>query len=112
MVEWHRVAAAGDIDDDDVKQVVVEGHPVGIYKVSGEFFAIDDVCTHAFAVLSEGYLEDHAIECPLHQGCFDVRTGEALNAPVTVDVRSYPVKIEGEDVMIEYEAPPKPDAGS
>ncbi len=110
MAEWHRVAAAGDVDDDDVKQVVIEGHPIGVYKVGGEFFAVDDICTHAFAVLSEGYLEEHSIECPLHQGCFDIRTGKALNAPVTVDINSYPVKVEGDDVLVEYEPPPKPPA--
>ena len=107
MAEWHRVAAAGDVDDDEVKQVVVGGHPIGLYKVGGEFFAVDDVCTHAFAVLSEGYLEEHTIECPLHQGCFDIRTGKALNAPVTVDITSYPVKVEGDDVLVEFEAKAK-----
>lgn len=108
MAEWHRVAAAGDVGDDDVKQVVIEGHPIGVYKVGDEFFAVDDICTHAFAVLSEGYLEEHIIECPLHQGCFDIRTGKALNAPVTVDIKSYPVKVEGDDVLVEYEPQPKP----
>lgn len=107
MAEWHRVAAAGDVDDDEVKQVVIGGYPIGLYKVGGEFFAVDDVCTHAFAVLSEGYLEEHTIECPLHQGCFDIRTGKALNAPVTVDITSYPVKVEGDDVLVEFEAKAK-----
>jgi len=110
MAEWYRVAAAGDVEEDGIKQVVIDGHPIGLYRVGGEFFAVDDICTHAFAVLSEGYLEAHTIECPLHQGCFDIRTGKALSAPVTVDIRSYPVRVEGEDVLVEFEPAAKPAA--
>ena len=110
MAKWHRVAAAGDVEEDGIKQVIIDGHPIGLYRVGGEFFAVDDICTHAFAVLSEGYLEAHTIECPLHQGCFDIRTGKALNAPVTVDITSYPVRVEGEDVLVEFEPAAKPAA--
>ena len=62
MAEWHRVAATDDVSEDDAKQIVIEGHPIGLYKVGGEFFAVDDICTHAFAILSEGYLEAHSLE--------------------------------------------------
>ena len=110
MAEWHRVAAASDVEEDGIKQVIIDGHPIGLYRVGGEFFAVDDICTHAFAVLSEGYLEEHTIECPLHQGCFDIRTGKALSAPVTVDIGSYPVRVEGEDVLVAFEPATKPAA--
>jgi nitrite reductase/ring-hydroxylating ferredoxin subunit len=107
MAEWRRVASASDVKDGEVKQVVIEGHPLGIYKVEGKYYACDDICTHAFAILSEGYLDGHSIECPLHQGCFDVRTGKALNAPVTSDIRTYPVKVEGSDLKVEFTLPAK-----
>ena len=107
MAQWRRVAAAADLQDGEVKQVVLDGHPVGVYKLEGHLYACDDICTHAFAILSEGYLDGHSIECPLHQGCFDVRNGKALNAPVSVDLKTYPVKVEGADILIEFTPPAK-----
>ena len=71
-----------------------------MYRSAGEFFATDNVCTHAYALLSDGYLEDGCIECPLHQARFDIRTGQALCAPATLDLKTYPVKVEGEDVLV------------
>ena len=111
MAEWYRVASTDEIDDDDVKHVVVDGHPIGLYRVNGEFFAIDNICTHAFATLSEGFLEDFSIECPLHQGRFDIRTGKVLDGPVSEDLRSYPVKVDGQNVLIEYGESTGPDSG-
>ena len=111
MAEWYRVASTGEIDDDDVRHVVVDGHPVGLYRVEGKYYAIDDICTHAFAMLSEGFLEDFSIECPLHQGRFDIRNGKALDGPVSDDVTSYPVKVEGGFVLIEYGELASPDSG-
>ncbi len=64
------------------------------------WFCTDNVCTHAFALLTEGWLEGHLIECPLHNGQFDVRTGKGMGAPITEDLRTYAVKIEGNDVLV------------
>jgi 3-phenylpropionate/trans-cinnamate dioxygenase ferredoxin component len=71
-----------------------------LYRSEGEFFATDNRCTHAEALMSEGYLEDGCIECPLHQARFDIRTGAALCAPATEPLRTYPVKREGEEIYI------------
>ena len=81
---WVRAAALADLAEDDVVGVVVEGRELALYKVAGEVFATDNRCTHGDALLSEGFVMDHCIECPLHQGQFDVRTGEPLCEPVTV----------------------------
>ena len=105
--DWHTVAVTADLEDGDMKQILVAGRRMALYRVEGDFFATGDVCTHAFAFLTQGYLEEHTIECPLHQGCFDIRTGKALTPPVTVDIPSYPVKIDGDDVLIAYTPPPK-----
>ena len=61
------------------------------------------MCTHATGLLADGWVEDGAIECPLHQARFDIRTGKALCEPATEDLRTYPVKIEGADVLIDLE---------
>ncbi len=75
--------------------------PVALYEVEGEIYATDNLCTHGAARMSDGFLEGREIECPLHQGRFDVCTGRALCAPVTQNIKTYPVKIEGQRVMID-----------
>ena len=70
-----------DVPQDDVIGVVVAGRDIALYGVDGEVFATDNICTHGHARLCEGFLEGHEIECPLHQGRFDVRTGMPTCAP-------------------------------
>jgi 3-phenylpropionate/trans-cinnamate dioxygenase ferredoxin subunit len=103
-MEWIKVVSAQEVDDDTVIAVNVDGHRIALYRSGGEFFATDNMCTHAEALLSEGYVEDGCIECPLHQGRFDIRSGKALCAPVTVDVRTHAVKREGDDVYVQSPA--------
>jgi naphthalene 1,2-dioxygenase ferredoxin component len=98
--EWLDAAAAGDVPQDDVIGTIVGGRDVALYNTGGEIFATDNICTHGQARLCEGFLDGHEIECPLHQGKFDVRTGQPTCAPVTEAIRSYPVKIEGGRVFV------------
>ncbi len=98
--QWIDAAAAGDVPADDVIGVDVAGRSIALYQVDGEIFATDNLCTHGNARLCDGFLEGHEIECPLHQGKFDIRNGKAMCAPLTEDVRTYPVKIEGSRVFI------------
>jgi len=97
---WVEAAAFDELPEEDVKGVQVEGLDVALYRVQGEVFATADICTHAQAHLCEGFLEGHEIECPLHQGRFDIRNGKAMCAPLTEDLRVYPVKIEAGRVFI------------
>lgn len=99
--QWIEVIAAADIPDDDVMAVQTAGHDLALYGVDGKIFATDNLCTHGNARLCDGFLEGHEIECPLHQGRFDVRDGRALCAPVTENLRAYPVKIENGMVYVE-----------
>jgi 3-phenylpropionate/trans-cinnamate dioxygenase ferredoxin subunit len=99
-MEWIKVASATELSDDEAKTVNAAGNAVALYRMHGEFFATQALCTHATALLSEGYMEDGCIECPLHQGRFDIRTGKAMCAPVTVDLQTYPVKREGDDIYL------------
>jgi nitrite reductase/ring-hydroxylating ferredoxin subunit len=66
-----------------------------------EILATDNICTHAFALLSDGWLDGDCIECPLHAGRFDVRTGKALGPPVDEDIKVYPVRIVGDDIQVK-----------
>jgi len=98
--EWTDAAAVADVPEDDVIGMMVAGRDLALYNAGGEIFATDNICTHGHARLCDGFLEGHEIECPLHQGKFDVRTGQPTCAPVTEAIRSYPVKIEGGRVFL------------
>ncbi len=100
---WKNVIAVEEVPVDDVIGVIVDGMDVAIYSVDGDFFASDNLCTHGRARLCDGFLEGHEIECPLHQGKFDVRSGKPTCAPVTEPVRTYPVKIENGCVYVAIE---------
>jgi len=99
-LEYHAVAKTGDVDDDEVMAVSIGRLDIGIYKLNGEIYALGDICTHAYAAMSDGYIEDGQIECPLHGACFDIKTGKALTAPAAVDLDCYPVKIEGDQILV------------
>ena len=100
VLNWTDAAPVDDVPGDDVIGMVVGGKDLALYSVEGEIFATDNICTHGHARLCEGFLEGHEIECPLHQGKFDVRNGKPTCAPVTEAIRSYPVKIEGGRVWL------------
>lgn len=97
---WIDAAAQDDVPQDDVIAVTAAGREIALYGVDGDVFATDNICTHGHARLCDGFLEGHEIECPLHQGKFDVRTGTPTCAPATEAVRSYPVKIEAGRVWL------------
>jgi len=99
-MDWIKVASAQELSNDEAKTVNVAGHGIALYRIDDGFFATDSLCTHATALLSEGYIEDGCVECPLHQGRFDIRTGKAMCAPVTVDLRTHAVKREGDDIYV------------
>jgi nitrite reductase/ring-hydroxylating ferredoxin subunit len=99
---WVRVASVKDVAEGEVIGVKAQGKDIALYHLEGgEFRATDNLCTHEFARLSDGWLEENEIECPLHAGKFDVRTGEALCAPVESPLRVYRVQVSGEDVLVE-----------
>lgn len=98
---WIDVCAVDELPDDDVKGVQAAGHDIALYNVDGEVFATEVFCSHGHARLCDGYLEGHEIECPLHQGRFDVRSGKALCAPLTADIRIYPVIKKDGRVLVE-----------
>lgn len=97
---WRKVARADEIGPGEVKRVLVAGCDVALCNLGGEFHAIDNICTHAYACLSDGYFEGDELECPLHGGRFNVRTGRAGGGIVTEDVRRFAVRVENGDVLL------------
>ena len=91
--DWHEAGNAADFEDEDVEQLRVGALAVAVYRAEGQFYATQDVCTHERAYLSDGVVVDCVVECPFHQGRFDIRTGKALGAPVTVPLQTFPVQV-------------------
>lgn len=98
---WIDATDEDSVPDDDVVGVIVAGRDIALYKVEGSVYATDNICTHGHARLCDGFLDGYEIECPLHQGKFDVRDGKGTCAPITEDVRSYPVRIESGRVFLQ-----------
>ena len=83
--------------------VVVAGREIALYIVDGEVYATDNICTHGHARLCDGFLEGHEIECPLHQGRFDVRTGAATGAPAEIALATWPARARREPVELQLD---------
>ena len=95
-----RACAVSDVPEGGVISVVLDGDEIAIVKTEGEFFAIRDWCSHAAVPLSEGDVDGCTIECWLHGSRFDLRSGKPTAMPATAPVPVYPVKIEGDDVLV------------
>jgi 3-phenylpropionate/trans-cinnamate dioxygenase ferredoxin subunit len=98
-----RACALSDVPEEGAIRVEVDGKPVCIARSQGDVFAISDVCSHADVALSEGDVEDGRIECWLHGSQFDLRTGQPTGLPATRPVPTYPVTVEGDDVLVDIQ---------
>lgn len=100
-MSYRFAAKLADLVEDEPLPVTIDDERIALYLLDGNVHATHNVCTHQFALLSDGYMEDGCIECPLHQGRFDIRTGAALCAPATTPVRVYDVRLEGDSIMVD-----------
>ncbi len=99
-----RACALSDVPEEGALRVELAGQPVCIARSRGEVFAISDICSHADVSLSEGEVEDGQIECWLHGSMFDLRTGAPSGLPAVRPVPTYPVTVEGDDVLVKMES--------
>jgi nitrite reductase/ring-hydroxylating ferredoxin subunit len=100
---WVRVARRSDLAAGEVLGVEAAGKPLALYDADGQIFATDNICTHAYARLSDGWLDGTVIECPLHAARFDIRTGKVLDPPAVHDLKTYPVRLLGEDIEVRID---------
>ena len=100
---WVRAAGRGELGEGEVLGVEIAGRSVALYEADGQLFATDNICTHAYARLSDGWLDGTTIECPLHAARFDICTGAVLDPPATEDLKTYPVRIAGDEIQIKLE---------
>ena len=102
MSNWVQVCGRVEIDEEDVIRFDHAGRTFAIYRSPEDtFHATDGLCTHEKIHLSDGLVMDDIIECPKHNGRFNYKTGEAKGAPVCINLKTYPVKVEGGSVFIE-----------
>lgn len=103
--EWTEVGSMSTLfNDSDRYSTVVNGVKIGLFLIEGKVYALDDICTHGNARLSEGEVYGFEIECPLHAGAFDVRDGKALCAPLTRNTRSHEVMQTEDRILVKVES--------
>ena len=100
---WIKAAKRGDLAEGEVLGVLVAGKEIALYDLNGDIFATDDICTHAYAKLSDGWMERGEIECPLHAGRFDIETGKATAPPCVDDLKTYPVRVEAGEIQVKLD---------
>jgi naphthalene 1,2-dioxygenase system ferredoxin subunit len=100
---WVRAASRAELPPGEVLGVELAGRPIALYDVDGNVFATDNICTHAYARLSDGWLDGDLIECPLHAARFEVRTGKVLDPPATEDLKTYPVRIVDDEIEVKLD---------
>jgi len=102
-IEFVEIAPADELPNGERLFVEIEGKPLVIFNIAGQFFSIGDVCSHDDGPVGEGDIEDNNIVCPRHGAEFDIRTGKAVQLPAVVDIPAYPVKVV--DGMIQVGLP-------
>jgi len=100
MAEFVRVAGRGDVPAGEMLIVEIEGEEIVLANVDGQIYAFGNGCTHRGGPLGEGLLEGDEVECPFHQGRFNVKTGEAVQEPPTEPIPTYQVQLDGDDIMV------------
>jgi 3-phenylpropionate/trans-cinnamate dioxygenase ferredoxin subunit len=104
-MSFERACALTDLDDAEPLAVTVGETRLAVISTGGEVFAIYDECSHAAIPLSEGEVDGCLVECWLHGSTFDLRTGRPTIPPATEPVPVYPVRVEGDDVLVDVAAP-------
>jgi 3-phenylpropionate/trans-cinnamate dioxygenase ferredoxin subunit len=95
-----KVGRVGEIPDGRPEIFEVDDRKIAIYRIEGGYYAIDDICTHDGGPLAEGEVEGDVVICPRHGARFNIRTGSALTFPAVSPVDTYPVRVEGEDLLV------------
>ncbi|EKS31947.1 non-heme iron oxygenase ferredoxin subunit [Afipia clevelandensis] len=97
---WHSVCARDEVQAGAMLPIEIGDMHIAVYNVDDEYFATDNICTHGFALLTDGFLDGDSVECALHGGCFNIRTGKALCEPVDVDLRTFRTRLVDDRVEV------------
>jgi 3-phenylpropionate/trans-cinnamate dioxygenase ferredoxin subunit len=100
---WHPVAMMDDLEQEEATAVSVGDTLLALYKLDGKIFATSNVCTHQFALMTDGFVDEDCIECPLHQARFHIPSGERRSGPECANLPTFPVRIEDGRVFVHCE---------
>jgi len=98
---WIEVGPTNSIDEEDVIRFDHQEKTFCVYRLKDGFYATDGICTHEAVHLEDGLVMDDEIECPMHQGIFNIKSGEAVSPPACKDLKTYPVKIDNDKIFIK-----------
>lgn len=101
MPEFTKAARLEEIPPGTIKHFEIKGVEIALINLNGTLYAISDVCTHKYCLLSDGYIEGENITCPCHLSVFEIKTGKVLEPPALEDVAAYKVRIRGNDIEVE-----------
>jgi nitrite reductase/ring-hydroxylating ferredoxin subunit len=101
---WRHVAQLGELESEYPKRVEVGTHEIALYLIGEAVYATSDVCSHAYARLSDGHVEGFEVVCPLHGGSFDVRTGQVASEPCTEPIMVFDCRLEGDAVLVKVDS--------
>jgi nitrite reductase/ring-hydroxylating ferredoxin subunit len=108
--QWHEVATLAQLDPDFPIGVEVQGQKIGLFLLGEAVHAVEDVCPHAYALLSQGFQEDGVIECPLHAARFDIASGKCLTEIGQRDLHCFPVRVQQGRVQLQLRRQAKDSA--
>ena len=111
MTGWIHACACDEIDEEDLIRWDHEGRSYAIYRAEDGFYCTDGMCTHEATHLEDGLLTGHVIECPLHQGRFDIRSGKVVSPPPWRELNTYPVRTENGQVYVKVCYPEGKETG-
>ena len=103
MSELVKICPTSEVADNSVKSFEVGNNVIAVYNLGGTFYATDNECTHAYAMLTDGTVDGEVIVCPLHGGAFEIKTGKGLGAPIFCDVKCYPTRVSGANVEVQVD---------
>jgi len=99
--EWVDVARVGEISDGSCKLFDLDDEDIAVFNLGGEYYAIEDRCTHDGGDLASGWIEDGCAVCPRHGARFDIRTGKVMAPPAYEDIHSFPIRVHDDTVQIQ-----------
>lgn len=100
-MNWMSVCKVDEVSEDQPKAIEINEKKIGIFVIEDQYFAIENVCPHAYALLTEGFIEDAKVECPLHEAIFDIQTGRLESGPGCRDLCTYAVRVEAQEIQIQ-----------
>ena len=99
-LDFVEIAPVSDLPNGGRLFLEIGSHPIVIFNIAGQFFALGDICSHDDGPLGDGAIEGHNIVCPRHGGEFDARTGQAVQMPAVEDIPAYPVRIVDGNILV------------